>query len=83
MWQYTLRRILLFIPVMFAISLLAFVILVNAPGDPVQRLMRVSTVEGGVQASSANLVELQRFWRHKLGLDLPVFYVALSNLATP
>ena len=45
MLKYIFRRILIFIPTLFIISLLAFVISVNAPGDPVEALF--SGGEGG------------------------------------
>jgi ABC-type microcin C transport system permease subunit YejB len=39
MVQYIFRRLLFFIPTLVVISLLAFVISIQAPGDPVDRLL--------------------------------------------
>ena len=83
MIAYLLRRILLFIPTLFVISLLAFIISVNAPGDPVERL--VTAAESGEMSStaSASMQEEKRYWTHRLGLDLPVFYLSIAPYAYP
>lgn len=83
MLKYILRRILIFIPTLIIISLLAFVISVNAPGDPVERMVVAAQSGGEVSTQSANQLEQKKFWRNKLGLDLPIFYLSLSNYATP
>lgn len=80
---YIFRRILVFIPTLVAISLLAFIISVNAPGDPVEQMVRAAQTVGEVSSRTANLLEQEKFWRKKLGLDLPVFYFSISNLASP
>jgi peptide/nickel transport system permease protein len=80
MLRYILRRILLFIPTMIAISLVAFLISVNSPGDPVDRLL--NTTEGDQANLSIKSVEkIKRAKRHELGLDRPLFYVSLGTLA--
>ncbi len=80
MLKYIARRILFFIPALFVISLLAFVINALAPGDPTERLLP----EAGAQAGAPGEVSKQRaYWRQKLGLDLPVFYVSLNTLSRP
>ena len=53
MLKYTLRRILAFIPMLIAISLLSFIISINAPGDPVDRLTKAAGDEGGADQQSA------------------------------
>ncbi|MBL0343318.1 MAG: hypothetical protein IPP71_22135 [Bacteroidetes bacterium] len=82
MLLYLARRLLLFIPTLVVISLLAFIISRNAPGDPVERMISVATGEG---MSTQNFSEnTQRdYWRTKLGLDLPVFYFAIKPLSEP
>lgn len=81
MFLYILKRIFIFIPTLIIISLLAFIISVNAPGDPADTLVNAAQDESNQQNS---IVEKEkREWRHKLGLDLPLFYFSLSNLATP
>lgn len=83
MITYLIRRILLFIPTLIVISLLAFVISVNAPGDPVERL--VTSAESGEVANVAtsSMKEEKIYWRHRLGLDLPVFYFSITPLSYP
>ena len=83
MLKYILRRILLFIPTLIIISLVAFVISVSAPGDPVSRMM--SSAETGNQFQSQSAVQLkdQQFWIRRLGLDLPVFYLSITPGSFP
>ncbi|MBL0048139.1 MAG: ABC transporter permease [Bacteroidetes bacterium] len=81
MKKYILKRILLFIPTLFIISLLAFAISTNAPGDPVAR-MTVTSHDGGEEANS-NTSAQKEFWNRKLGLTLPLFYFELSDWSSP
>ena len=81
MFRYILKRIVVFIPTLIIISLLAFVISINAPGDPVERMVSAAQSSGAVGAESVNQKEQKLYWRQKLGLDLPVFYVSLASLA--
>ena len=82
MLKYTLRRILAFIPMLIAISLLSFIISINAPGDPVDRLTKAAGDEGGADQQSATAKKEKEKKRKKLGLDLPIFYFTVSNLAS-
>lgn len=82
MTKYIIHRILFFIPTLFIITLLAFIISVNAPGDPVERIMS-SSQSGEQSANSVNRAEQQLYWRKKLGLDLPLFYFSIHSLAIP
>ena len=52
MLKYTFKRILVFIPMLIAISLLSFIISVNAPGDPVERLSKAAGTEGSAEQQS-------------------------------
>lgn len=82
MTKYIIRRILISIPTLFIITVLAFIISVNAPGDPVERL--TSTSQNGEQNSgSVNRDEQQIYWRKKLGLDLPLFYFSMHSISVP
>jgi len=83
MLKYIIKRILVFIPTLIVISLLAFIISVNAPGDPVERMVSQTQGGGEMSTQTANVKESKRIWTKKLGLDLPVFYFSLSNIATP
>jgi peptide/nickel transport system permease protein len=79
MLKYILKRILIFIPTLFAISLLTFVISLNAPGDPVDTMLNKNA--GGEGQASQKLATEKAYnaLRHQLGFDLPVFYFAFTN----
>ena len=82
MLKYILKRILFFIPTLIIISLLAFLININAPGDPIDRLVTASSNET-IGSQNTNMLSQRNQLRKKLGLDLPVFYIGISNAATP
>ncbi|HTL80452.1 MAG TPA: hypothetical protein VL651_02040, partial [Bacteroidia bacterium] len=85
MLKYILKRLAIFVPTLFAISLLAFAISVNSPGDPVE--IFYSGAKGGngegQNAQNESTIEAKKELRHKLGLDLPVFYFTISSCASP
>lgn len=81
MLKYVLRRILVFVPTLIAITLLGFVIMISAPGDPVERMVVAAQSGGEVGSQTANQIEQKKFWNRKLGLDLPIFYFSLSSMA--
>ena len=83
MRRYIFRRILLFIPTFIVITLLSFMILVHAPGNPVERMMTASQSSGDISTQSIAQQEQSDYWTHYLGLDLPVFYFALHSFAEP
>jgi peptide/nickel transport system permease protein len=60
--QFILRRMLLTIPVLLAMSVIVFLIIRLVPGDPVRTML-------GFRATEANVVEV----RHRLGLDQNLF----------
>ena len=82
MLKYTIKRVLTFIPMLIAISLIAFIISINAPGDPVERLSKAAGNEGSAEQQSGASKKIKQELRKKLGLDLPIFYVSISNLAS-
>ena len=82
MLKYILKRVLIFIPTLLAISLITFAISTSAPGDPVEQML--SSKSGDMQ--SANLLAGEKEYlekRKELGLDLPIFYVSFSDMASP
>jgi len=81
MLKYILKRFIVFIPTLIIISVLAFVISVNAPGDPVERLSKSADKEGGANTQSNASKKVKEGIRKRLGLDLPIFYFSLSTLA--
>ncbi len=82
MFKYTLKRVLTFIPMLIAISLIAFIISINAPGDPVERLSKAAGNEGSVDQQSGASKKVKQELRRKLGLDLPIFYLSITDLAS-
>jgi peptide/nickel transport system permease protein len=83
LFRYILRRVLIFIPTLFAISLLAFVISINAPGDPVEARFRNESSGKGSAANQLTEEAAKDSLRDQLGLNLPVFYLTLTSLAEP
>lgn len=81
MLKYTIQRILTFIPMLIGISVLSFIISVNAPGDPVERLAKASGNEGGVEQESGASKKIKQELRKELGLDLPIFYFSIGSIA--
>jgi peptide/nickel transport system permease protein len=82
MIRYTLNRLLVFIPMLVMISLLAFVLSVSSPGDPVNRLLSGNQEESAdAKNGNPNLETDKKALRHQLGLDLPVFYFGIHTLA--
>lgn len=83
MRNYFLKRILIFIPTLIAISLLAFIISVSAPGDPVDRLLNISAQEGTISQQNQANEKLRLKLRKKYNLDKPLFYFRITTLAEP
>lgn len=80
MLKYILKRVLIFIPTLFAISLITFIISINAPGDPVDSMLTKNAGGEGGQATQKMATEkAYNDLRKQLGLDLPVFYISLTN----
>ena len=67
---------------LIAISLLSFVISINAPGDPVERLSKAAGNEGSAEQQSGASKKIKQELRKKLGLDLPIFYLSITDLAS-
>ena len=82
MLKYTLKRLISFVPMIIAISLIAFLVSTCAPGDPVESLSKAAGNEGGADQQSGTLKKDKQKLRKKLGLDLPLFYLSISNLAS-
>ncbi len=68
MWRYILQRVLIFIPTLFGITVISFVVIAMAPGDAATAML----AEGGEIAKASQLADL----RSKYGLDdpLPIRY---------
>ena len=83
MFQYIVKRILIFIPTFFVISLLIFGLSKMAPGDPV--LVVMGGDDKGVGQRS-DLINSERAYAEvsaQLGLDKPAFYFLFTSAAYP
>ncbi|WMX14181.1 MULTISPECIES: ABC transporter permease subunit [unclassified Aureispira] len=84
MFQYIIKRILIFIPTFFVISLLIFGLSKMAPGDPVLVVMGGNDSNGVGQRS--DLVNGEKAYAQvaaSLGLDKPAFYFLFTSAAYP
>ncbi|MGZ4034680.1 MAG: hypothetical protein ACXVP4_07440, partial [Bacteroidia bacterium] len=83
MLKYIFKRIVIFIPTLLVITLLGFIISINAPGDPVESMVVAPQGSGEIGSQTLNQIQQKKILREKLGLDLPVFYISLSSLSRP
>ncbi len=82
MVRYIVKRLLQFIPSFILITFLGFVLNDYAPVDPAERLAARS-LDGGKPITGNQRDIALKQWRHKLGLDLPMFYISVKSLAEP
>ncbi|MFN8309542.1 MAG: ABC transporter permease [Chitinophagales bacterium] len=78
MLGYVLKRIFIFLPTLFIISLVTFMLIASAPGDPAESMLNQAQGEGQASDKLATEKAYQEV-RHRIGLDLPVFYFQLTN----
>jgi peptide/nickel transport system permease protein len=83
MTQYVLKRVLLFIPTLIAITLITFTISRLAPGDPTE--LKVGISGENLKADEKSLLNEQakEYYRQKWGLDKPIhiqYLVWLGNM---
>ncbi|MCW8937990.1 MAG: hypothetical protein OQJ94_08415, partial [Flavobacteriales bacterium] len=83
MLKYIFKRILIFIPTLIVISLMTFVISINAPGDPVETMLNQNV--GGEGRSGEKLASEKTYneKRKELGFDRPLFYFSFTNKTYP
>ncbi len=81
MLGYVLKRILWFVPTLFAVTIIGFILLANAPGDAVDNLLSLLTRRKS--RSTQDLEQQKTYWRKQLGLDLPLFYFSITTLSEP
>ena len=79
MRSYLLKRLLLFIPTLGILVLLSFIFLRMAPGNPVDRMIMGSEIE--FYQDAGTWTNQHAYWTHRLGLDLPIFYLSIGSLA--
>jgi len=82
MTKYLLKRTAWFFFTLIFISLIAFAVTVSAPGDPAERLVNLNGGPERLLPGASSAGQLQAV-RHRLGLDLPLFYFTLQSAAAP
>ena len=83
LFGYIIRRILIFLPTLFAISLITFILISAAPGDPAETMLNRNSSGGEGQASDKLATDKSyQDLRIKLGLNLPIFYFSPGSLAS-
>lgn len=83
LFGYVLKRILIFLPTLVAISIITFVLISVAPGDPAETMLNASASNGEGQASNKLATDkAYQELRKKLGLNLPIFYFSLGSMAS-
>ena len=82
MLKYALKRIINLYTNADSYFLLSFIISINAPGDPVERLSKAAGNEGSAEQQSGASKKIKQELRKKLGLDLPIFYLSITDLAS-
>ncbi|MEZ5007275.1 MAG: ABC transporter permease subunit [Chitinophagales bacterium] len=85
MFQYIIKRILIFIPTLIIISMAIFFLNLMAPGDPVESMLNLSSggEGGGNMADKMAGEDAYLRKRTELHLDQPVFYFAFTSQAYP
>ena len=78
MLKYLFRRILIFIPTLFVISLIAFWLSKLAPGDPIEACY-LPPEDGGIESMEMAFESIAQ----RMGLDKPIFYLSLTSQAYP
>ena len=84
MLQYTIQRVLLAIPTLLGITLITFLIMRLAPGDPVDLFLGGAAGGEGISTNrQADMEKTREDLRHQLGLDQPLhvqYLIWLSKL---
>ncbi|MCX7877514.1 MAG: ABC transporter permease [Ignavibacteria bacterium] len=84
MSQYVLKRVLLFIPTLIAITLITFTISRLAPGDPTELKVGVSGENLKADEKSQLNQQAKEYYKQKWGLDKPIhiqYLIWLGNMA--
>lgn len=80
--MFVVKRILMIVPTLLVLSILGFMINHLSPGDPVESILGGYAAQAG-GGSETTRAEQRATWRHKLGMDLPLFYLEISPLSAP
>jgi len=85
MTEYVIKRLLLFIPTLVAITLITFIISHLAPGDPTELKVGVSNESMKSDEKSQLNQQAKEYYKKKWGLDKPIYmqyFIWLKNMAT-
>lgn len=85
MTTYVIKRLLLFIPTLIAITIITFTISRLAPGDPTELKVGVSQESMKADEKSQLNQQAKDYYRQKWGLDKPIYMqyiIWLGNMAT-
>lgn len=85
MSQYILKRVLLFIPTLIAITIITFTISRLAPGDPTELKVGVQGESMKSDDKSQMNEQAKKYYKEKWGLDKPIYmqyFIWLGNMAT-
>ena len=77
---YILKRILFFFPALLFVVVLSFILLHYSPGDPVERILNAQGIYDSEFTQGISNENLKIELKHRLGLDLPLFYFSLASL---
>lgn len=83
MLRYLLRRLLYFIPTLFAVSLVSFFLSSLVPGDPVRMSFEGKELDGALTPGDRPGRQAYLEQRHRMGLDRPPFYFSISDATVP
>src|SRR5260370_27302242 len=72
MWQYLVKRLLLLIVTLIGISIISFLLVTMAPGDPAATAAGVPLIGGGGGSKGRVTDEVLKHTRELLYLDRPV-----------
>lgn len=77
MLKFVAKRLLRFIPVLFCITLLGFVLTSSMPGDPVEQVL-IARYGAGIKDNLLGSQKLKEELRAEMGLNKPLFYFSIN-----
>lgn len=76
MYYYIFKRILWFIPTIFFVTLISFILLKSSPNSTLNSLINTNSSGGGTDIQTQ-----KKYWENKLGLNLPLFYFSVKTIS--
>ena len=78
MLLFVVKRTLRFIPILFSIFILGFLLTAYMPGDPVKKIL-IARYGADYKNSALDSKQLQSSIYKELGLDKPLFYFSINS----